>query len=120
MKIISAGTNILLASGNAEHYFRGCITGPIRAVCGVVQLALNAIAVIFSALPSARGWIRSDSAMHTYNLLKDASTGLAHICRGLIEFLPGSYFLLDMYVDGRNKVLTSDHPFYPYQVDEWS
>jgi hypothetical protein len=118
MKIINTNANLALASTNKNYRCAGFVTGPIRAIGGVAQVALNGVATIFSALPSAIGCFKKDSELHAYNLLRDAGVGLLHIFRGMIEFLPGSFLCLDMVGDGRDKKLVSDNPFSPFYIDD--
>jgi hypothetical protein len=110
MKIINTNANILLAQ--ASHKFcAGFITGPLRIIGAIAQIALNAIALIFSTIPSRLGCFNKDNTFHAKNLLIDARMGFLHIGRGLLEFLPGSSFCMDMVADGRMITLISDHPF---------
>lgn len=110
MKIINTNTNIFLAE-TSHKLCAGFVTGPLRTIAAIAQIALNAIVLIFSAIPSALGCFNKDSAFHAKNLLNDTGIGFLHIGRGFLEFLPGSSFCMDMIVDGRIITLTSDHPF---------
>lgn len=110
MKIINTFVNISLAK--ASHKFCvGFITGPLRIIGAIAQIALNAIALIFSIIPSSLGCFYKDNTFHAKNLLNNIEMGFLHIGRGFLEFLPGSSFCMDMVADGRMITLISDHPF---------
>jgi len=110
MKVINTNTNIFLAEASHKLCV-GFITGPLRIIGAIAQVALNVIALIFSAIPSALGCFKKDNAFHAKNLLNDTGIGFLHIGRGFLEFLPGSSFCMDMIADGRIITLISDHPF---------
>ena len=110
MKIINSQINTLFAQASHKLCV-GFVTGPIRVIGAVVQIALNGVAAIFSALPTALGYLNPNHPFHVKHLGKDCYLGLLHIWRGILETLPGSSFCIDMFIDGRMIVLISDHPF---------
>ncbi len=112
MKIIDAKFNIWLATKSHDMCncnFKGFVTGPIRIIAAIAQIALNGIASIFLALPSL--CIKGNSPYHVKHFARDFCVGLLHFFRGVLEMIPGHSFCTDMWADGRLLILVSDHPF---------
>lgn len=107
MKIITHSINKFLA--NASHTVGvGLITGPIRIISAIAQIALNSIALIFTSLPTALGYLKKNP-FNAKILLNDAKIGFLHIKRGVLEFLPGTS--LDKSDSDIRIILETDHPF---------
>lgn len=110
MKIIQTNTNFSLAA--ASHMLCvGFVTGPLRIIGAIAQIALNSIALLFSTIPTALGCFNKNNPFQAQHLVKDIGMSFLHIGRGILEFLPGSSLFMDVWFDGRRIMLTSDHPF---------
>lgn len=112
MKIINQKFNVCLAEKShnmCSLNFKGFFTGPVRIIAAIAQIALNAIASIFLALPSL--CIKKNSSYHVKHFARDFYVGLLHFFRGIVEMIPGHSFCTDMCADGRPLILVSDHPF---------
>ena len=110
MEIINATANQQLAN-QSYFLFRGFIAGPVRAIGGVAQAAINLVGLVFLCIPSA-GLISPDSKWHVKALFVDECKAILHIFRGVIEFIPGTSFLIDRFEGSGKYVMleSSDLP----------
>ena len=98
MKVINASFNHTLQQ-QSHHFCRGYLTGPARIICGIAQVAINAIGALFTVLPSVGGLISNDSPFRAGIMADDGIEAVSHIVRGIIEFLPGTSFVIDNFMD---------------------
>ena len=96
MKVINASFNHTLQQ-QSHHFCRGYLTGPARIICGIAQVAINAIGALFTVLPSVGGLISNDSPFRAGIMADDGIEAVSHIVRGIIEFLPGTSFVIDKF-----------------------
>jgi hypothetical protein len=117
MKIINSSTNCdLWKAGKLP--FVGFISGPVRIIGGLIQVIINTVLTIFTAIASLNAKIPQSSSWHPVNLLNDAKLGGLHILRGSLEFLP--FYSIIIYAKNKDEIdfiawipenKRSDHPF---------
>lgn len=110
MRVINKDLNIAFANSSHER-FVGFITGPLRIIGGIAQAALNAVASVFSVIPSALGFLREDNPFHFKQLSRDSAVGILHIFRGITEAFPGSSRMMDIDIAGFQVIFISDNPY---------
>ncbi len=93
----------------------GFISGPARAVGGIVQAVINIVLAILLAIPSYCNSIKKTSSWHFSNLKRDCYYGTMHTLRGILEALPFSSFIIKAieHPTSTNRKIRpfKDHPF---------
>jgi len=89
MKIINSFTNHAL-SETGSTFIVGSVTGPVRMTGGVLQFALNMIALIGSIV--ATPFVNKEHAWSLFNEenrpIRDALVGIEHLFFGIVETCP--------------------------------
>ena len=66
--------------------FVGFVTGPLFAIAGIAQLALNLVGIVFVLLPSI--CLSKDNPLHVSHFCHYAGSGGGYILFGIFAFLP--------------------------------
>lgn len=75
---------------HSKHLFRGFVTGPIRMIMAVAQIALNSISLIFSpCLARCSCAAMKEKVSHNWYCI---TSGVGYFFGGILEFLPFSSF----------------------------
>lgn len=92
MEIINQSANKFFSE--ASHYpCVGFVTGPIRIVGAVMQIAINILLLPFTPFVC----LAKRDVYPLVNSLRDQYFGLTHLVRGTIEVLPFTSLLLPIY-----------------------
>ena len=115
MEVINKSRNQFL-SKCSQKPFRGYYTGPARVVLGVIQVAVNVIALPIILIPTATGHIKKSSQFHAKKCARDAWVGGKHFFRGYFELLSFTSMIIDRKYTkgegfGKPRPMRSDHPF---------
>ena len=87
MKIINDKANLFLWNASKMPLV-GFVTGPVRALGGVIQAVVNLVASIFLIIPSLCGLNNRKSKWHAAHFTFDCAAGIGHVIRGAIETIP--------------------------------
>ena len=102
MEIIGCDQNHWLQK-QSHHFCRGFLTGPIRIIGGIAEAAINAVVLVLTVIPSMGGLISDQSEWHAFVIATDEVKAICHIFRGIVEFFPGTSFIIDKFNESDSK-----------------
>ena len=115
MKVIDTTFNKLFCAASTKPCV-GFVTGPIRIIAAVAQIALNVLLIVTLIAP-LMSLINRVKPLQLSYVLEDTLIGCAHIARGVAEFAPGTSFFIDKDAKGIALIHYDDRPFHTVSVD---
>ena len=121
MKIINETTNKILWDAG-QIFCVGYVSGPTRALGGVIQTIVNLVPAIFLIIPSLCNLIEWDSQWHASHFTAGCYLGVGHILRGIVETLPGTSFIFKhkykpVICPARGTVYSKPYKDHPFKID---